>query len=329
MSTSLFTLSAELDLDASKFVAGLNEANAGGNQLFDNLTSLSRKAVDLGKSLYNIGGDVFNVGKALAMTAAEIQAEEAAFASTFKFQAEEADAILKKIGESTGIYANRMKDSATRMFSQFVAGGNNSATAMNMMERSLMLAADGAAFWDISLEDASERLRSFLRGNLEAGEAIGLFVTQTDRERLAIGMFNKEWKDLTEGQRQMALLAQAESIYTTTRMAGQAARESSSLLNQMGNIGRKWEEVQAKLGAPIIDAVIPVLEEFSAFLTDNPELVDSFAAAIGSLAGALSDLAISGIQFVGSNSDSVTGFVNWITDTALPFFGIKGANPTP
>src|SRR5699024_5699387 len=49
--------------------------------------------------------------------------------------------------------------------------------AMELAEQALVSSADAAAFYDLSLEDAQERVQSFIKGNMNAAEAIGIFAT--------------------------------------------------------------------------------------------------------------------------------------------------------
>lgn len=55
----------------------------------------------------------------------------------------------------------------------------DSANALSMMEEALQVTADSAAYYDRSLEDTAESLKSFLKGNFENDAALGLFCTET------------------------------------------------------------------------------------------------------------------------------------------------------
>ena len=48
------------------------------------------------------------------------------------------------------------------------------------------MAADAAAFWDMSLEESTSHLNSFINGSYEGGEAIGLFANDTQMAAYAV-----------------------------------------------------------------------------------------------------------------------------------------------
>lgn len=328
MATNLFNLQANLQLNITNFVNNITAAVTQGQNLATNLQTMTTRAVAMGQTLASWGEAAGNIvrkfGTELIESAADVQAENEAFASTFRDNLGEAEAVLQRISETNNIYYTRLKKTGTEMYSQFKAAGAG-ANSMTMMERALNVAADAAAFYNISLEEASRRVRSFIRGNVEGGDSIGLFVTEVERAEYASRLYEKAWKDLTEAERQNVLLARAEDAYRMSGAVGQAARESDHYTNVLYNLKEKWRQIQATLGAPIIDALGPVLDRFTKFLEDNPEIVDKFATSIGTLADALSSLAISFIEYAGNNSDKLVGIVDFFTGLLPRGLGLQGS----
>ena len=267
----------------------------------------------MGTAMYtlavNTGRLVVNLSKKAIEAAATIEAENAQFASTFSDLADVATASFDSISKDTNIYAGRLKSVGIKAYGQFKGSGIEAAESIEMMDEYLRIAADAAAYYDITLEEADTRLRSFLRGNTEAGDSIGLFTSATQRDTYALEKYGAEWKELTEAQRQMLLLDVASNIYEQSGALGQAAREGSAWSNVMGNLSRIWEEILARLGGPIIEQLIPRIEKFSQWLADNPELVDGFAEAISELLGAVLDGVESLIQFL--NSERAQSVINF------------------
>lgn len=60
------------------------------------------------------------------------------------------------------------------------------------MERALRAAADSAAYYDTSVEQATETLQSFLKGNYENDAALGLSATETTRNAAAMELFGQK-----------------------------------------------------------------------------------------------------------------------------------------
>ena len=98
-----------------------------------------------------------------------------------------------------------------------------------MMERSLTVAADSAAYYDRSLDETTESLQSFLKGNFENDAALGLSCTETTRNAAANKLFGKSYMELSEAQKQLTLLQMVEDANKLSGAMGQAARESDRM----------------------------------------------------------------------------------------------------
>lgn len=107
--------------------------------------------------------------KTLVSAAAQVNASNAQFAATFKEVGDSATKMFNDVSKATGVMATRLRVAGTKAFSQFKGAGLDANRALSETERYLNLAADAAAYYDISLEDADMRLRSFIRGNSGAG----------------------------------------------------------------------------------------------------------------------------------------------------------------
>lgn len=326
MATNLFNIQANLQLNIVNFLRNVNTANTQGQNLANNLRQLATRAVEMGHTLAgwakSAGIFTYKYGTMLVEAAADVQAENEAFTSTFKDNVGEAEKVLQRISETNNIYYTRLKKTGTEMYAQFRAAGAG-ADSMTMMERALNVAADAAAFYNITLEEASQRVRSFVRGNVEGGDAIGLFVTQFDRMHYAKVMYDKSWDDLNEAQRQNVLLTRAEHAYISSGAYQQASREADHYTNVLGNLNEKWRQIQATLGTPIIDAIGPVLDKFTKFLDENPEVIDKFAESIGVIASSIADLATVGIEWLGNNPEKLRSFGDFVLKQVKMLFGVE------
>ena len=131
------------------------------------------------------------------------------------------------------------------------------------MERALKVTADSAAYYDRSLEETSESLKSFLKGNYENDAALGLSCTETTRNAAANKLYGKSFKDLSESQKQLTLLQMVEEANELSGALGQASREGTGWENVTGNMKAAWEKLQAVIGTPIMEALIPVIENIT------------------------------------------------------------------
>jgi hypothetical protein len=266
----LFTLVARLGMDSSEYERGVSKARGSFSELG---SFMSAKAVAMGNMISSAINKAVNVaadlGKSAIQNAADVAAEKAQFKATFDVLQGEAEAAFKDIEKSTGVFGTRLQNVGTKAFSQFKGAGLDGVQALDMMKDYTELAADAAAYYDISLEDADARLRSFLRGNTEAGDAIGLFTSESQRNSAAMEKYGKKWQKLTEAQKQMLMLDISKDIYEQSGAIGQAARESDSWTNVIGNLKEAWRQATALIGAPIMSALTPVIQNITNFLNDE------------------------------------------------------------
>lgn len=313
VAVDVFHLQGSISLDTTKFTQSVNSAG----RAFNSLEGPANKASGLMKTLTSrvsaldvAFGNLISRGisglasglKSFAVnmveTSATVQAENAQFEATFGAVAEVAEEAFDRVGESTNILSTRLRTVGTKAFAQFAGAGLDTADSMENMERYMNLAADAAAYYDISLEDADTRLRSFLRGNTEAGDMIGLFTSESQRNTYAMEKYGASWLNLTEAQKQMLMLDVAEDIYKQSGAMGQAAREGDAYENVMGNFRETIKQTIGVLGAPVEVAFTDFISKITDFLNDEDlqDDLEKFSFVLGGIADAAFDGIISFFQ---------------------------------
>lgn len=291
----LFTLVARLSLDASDYEKGVQSSK----QSFMGLANtVSAKTVAVGTMIAHgverAAGTLLDFGKNAIQASADIEAEISLYQQVFGELEAAATGALESISQDTNILSTRLRGIGTGAFMQFKGAGIDAGNALSMMDKYTRLAADAAAAYNISVEDADVRLRSFIRGNTEAGDAIGLFTSESQRNERALANYGKKWQELTEAQKQMLMLGVVEEIYNQTEIVGQAAREGHEWENVIGNLNTAFTNLSATVGSPFREALIPVVEKLSDFLSDETVTLrfGMIAKGIGNLAGQAFDGAI-------------------------------------
>lgn len=316
----LFELFATLSLDTSEFEESVDDAKEKASGLGDTMQKgVTAKTVAMGNAIYDAAkaaaGMLWNLGQDAISAAASIEAENAQFAATFKGLETEAAAAFGSVSEDTNILAGRLRAVGMQAFSQFKGAGMDATRALSSMDEYMRLAADAAAYYDISLEDADTRMRSFLRGNVEAGDAIGLFTSALQRDEKGLELYNAKWQDLNEEQRQLVMLDIAKQIYTQSGALGQAAREGDAYANVVGNFQRAWKEALATLGGPILQKITPAIQRLTAFLQENPETLEKIGNVFGDLAGVAVDSLIGGLDWLAENGETILATFNNLLTT--------------
>lgn len=274
---------------ASTAMAGLKTVASGmGNALSAAVSKTAEMMANMAKAitagLAVASAAVIKLSVDFAKTAAEIKAENSQFEQTFGDMGDTASAAIDRVADSSGILDTRLKSTATSIYAFAKASGGDATEAMDLMERGLQVAADSAAYYDKSLEETSETLKSFLKGNFANDAALGVSATEFTRNAAAIKLYGKEFKDLSEIEKQFTLLNMVEEANGLSGALGQAARESDGLENVLGNMKEAWRQTQAELGEPILEAAVPIMQNIVSLI---PKITNSLKPLTQGIASVL------------------------------------------
>ena len=207
-------------------------------------------------------------------TAAQVKAETSQFEQTFGSMGGEAEAAIKRVADSTGILETRLKTTGAQIYAFARSNGATVPEAMALMESALQASADSAAYYDKSLEESSETMMSFLKGNYANDAALGVSATEFTRNAKATELFGKKYNDLTEIQKQQTLLKMVTDSQELSGAMGQAAREADGWENVQGNLNETWRQFKAQVGTPFLEALIPVIQDVTKGFTEWRNSVD-------------------------------------------------------
>lgn len=231
----------------------LIKANVISDFIVDGLREIASAAKDMAASF--------------VQSAADVRAETAQYAQTFGDLAGEADAAIQQVADSANTLPSLLKPAATSIYAFARSSGADTAQAMDLMAQSMQVAVDAAAYYDRSLSDVTETLQSFLKGNYENDAALGVSATEATRNAQAMEMFGQAFNDLTEIQKQQALLQMVVDAQKLSGAMGQAAREADGWQNVQGNLNEAWRQFAAVKGQAMLDALIPAMQEVTGLLT--------------------------------------------------------------
>lgn len=252
-------MDALADVTARASEAMQGELKDSGDALQDFLKmNITSNAIVEGLKM--VGEAAVELAKQAIAAATEVNASNAQFEQTFKGVEGVARESLNRIAEQAGITATRMQDSYTRIFAFTKTTGADTETALNISSRAMEAAADVAAYYDMSIEDATATLQSFLKGNYENDAALGIAATETTRNTAANKKYAKSFNELSESQKVDVLLSMVEAGNAASGALGQAAREADSWTNVAGELAEAWRLLLAALGDPILEGLIPIVQ---------------------------------------------------------------------
>ena len=253
---------------------------------------------------------VKNMAGEFIESAADVKAETAAFEQTFGDFAGTATAAIGRVADSSGILQTRLNNLGSKIYAFARSSGGDVEQSMSLMERALQAAADSAAYYDTSVEQATESLQSFLKGNYSNDAALGLSATEATRNAAAMKLFGAAFNNLSEIQKQETLLQMVLDAQKLSGAMGQAARESDGWENVMGNLSETWRQFQANVGAPVLENLVPIIQNITTALQGWIDGVDwdAFTADVNNFVDTIlnnGDLILSIIAGIGA------AFVTW------------------
>lgn len=213
-------------------------------------------------------------GLACIEAASDANAMESQFSQVFGDLEGNAQKSLEGIAGEAGILENRVKGSFTKIAAFAKTTGLDTESALALSERAMIAVADSAAFYDRSLEETTESLQSFLKGNYENDAALGLSATETTRNAAANDLYGKSFNELSEAQKQLTLLKMVEDANALSGALGQAARESDTWTNVTGNLKQSWTDFQAELGQHVLPKMTDLVKKFTEFVQTATDKVE-------------------------------------------------------
>lgn len=251
--------------------------------------------------LERAGEMIVEIGSRAIEAAADVKAANAQFSQTFGDLEGRATSALKSISDETGVAVTRLQGGYTALYAFTKSVGGDQETALNIAQRALTAAADSAAYYDRSMEDATEALQSFLKGNYENDAALGIAATETTRNAKANELYAKSFKDLTEAQKVDTLLAMVEAGNQASGALGQAAREADSWTNVTGEAAEATRLLLAQLGSPILQGLTPLIQGYTEALKGMTE-VKSFQKLAGDVESFTGGVAAAAQELERSNT---------------------------
>lgn len=327
----------ENDTRTLKWKEAVNKATAELNKMENELSDAADSTDDLGDAMEDAGdsaltfGDVLKANvlsqaivdgvKRLASavkdiavefidSAASIKAERSQFSQTFGEFEDEAKSVISGVAKPAGILETRLNTLGAQIYAFARASGGDAEESMSLMETALRVAADGAAYYDRSLEDTAETLQSFLKGNYENDAALGVSATETTRNAAAMDLFGQKFNDLTEIQKQQTLLQMVVDAQKLSGAMGQAAREADGWENVQGNLNEAWRQFQGNVGGPFLEQLVPIVQNITDAFLEWQESFDweGFGEAVSNFVGQLIE---NGPVLISIIAGIAAGFVAW------------------
>lgn len=310
----IFKLFGTIGLNNSEANKGIDETTGKAQSASGKIAGFFKKAAVAIGAVFAVG-KLIDFGKTAVEAAAGAKAIQAQFEQVFGDLQGESLKAIDAMAKEFGMVPSRLKPSMTKMTSMFKGLGMDTEEAMGKATDAVKLSADAAAFYDVSYESANQSLTSFIKGNYEAGESIGVFANETQMAQFAIqkGLVGSttEWSALDEATKQATRLEYAQNMQELGGATGQASREADGFENVMGNVKQAWQDFLALVGGPILEPVVTGLQNATTWLQEAGKwtqdlmakleqngAVQNFKTAFDNISSALGDVTGSIGDFV-------------------------------
>ncbi|MCW5939915.1 MAG: hypothetical protein KIS64_09695 [Fimbriimonadaceae bacterium] len=262
MSAELSTLEVRVTGRIDELEASLDEAERKAGEKGRSVAQRFSKELVAGARRL---GDAMSLALTLPLTAGLAKAVKAssdlgeaqnAAVQVFKRAIGVIDQFAAVSARSFAVSSRAAYEHAATLGSIFKASGLAERAAAEMSVRTVQLAADLASLKNLRVEDALEKLRSGLVGQIEPLRSVGVLLSeQVLTRRAQLEGFDAEYKKLSEGAK--VYVRYKEVLAQTADAHGDIGRTSGELANSQRILAAEWEDVSAKLG----ENFLPVAKE--------------------------------------------------------------------
>ena len=282
MITTVGEIGLKLVLNSSGFSKSLNAVQEQANSVSNKMSAKLKKLGTAVVAAFSVAA-VKKFGQQCIESAAEVNAANSQFEQTFGSMQSQAESAIATVSKNSGILKTRLQGVGTSIYAFAKTTGMDSADALNMMQEALRVTADSAAYYDRSLEDTAESLKSFLKGNFENDAALGLSCTETTRNAAANKLYGKSFTELSESQKQLTLLEMVKDANKLSGAIGQASRESDGWENVTGNLKESWNQLLAVVGKPILQVATNIVQKLSSAIAKLTEYAKNAVNSLSDL----------------------------------------------
>lgn len=280
--TTVGEIGLNLVLNRQGFSKSLNAVQEQANSVSNNMKSSLKKLGSAIVAAFSVAA-IKQFGQQCIESAAQVNAANSQFEQTFGSMESQAKSAIQSVAKESGILETRLQGVGTSIYAFAKTTGMDSANALNMMQEALQVTADSAAYYDRSLEDTAESLKSFLKGNFENDAALGLSCTETTRNAAANKLYGKSFTELSESQKQLTLLEMVKDANKLSGAIGQASRESDGWENVTGNLKESWNQLLAVIGKPILQVATNIVQKLSSAIAKLTEYAKGAINALSKL----------------------------------------------
>jgi phage-related protein len=224
--------------------------------------------VHFGKDAIQLASDLNEVQNVVDVTFGSMAAEVNAFADTAlqqfglsELSAKRYTSVLGAMLKSSGLTGDAIRDMSTKLTG---------------------LSADFASFYNLGNDEAFEKIRSGLAGEVDPLQQLGINLSVANLEAYALSKgIKKSWTAMTQAEQ--VLLRYNYLLSVSSDAQGDFARTSTGWANQTRLLSEQWKIFQGTMGQGFINILAPAIKWLNALIAKlqvAAEYFKAFTAAI-------------------------------------------------
>ncbi len=274
----------------SEFKRRIDEVNGRLNKMSQTAQNSSDKTYSVFKGL---AGKVaaLGIGKIIANSITEGMnaiESESLFEVSLGSYADSAREWSEKLGDALGLDEYTLRKNIGTLFTMTQSMGIAKDSALSMSQNITQLAEDMASFYNITSDEAFNKLRSGLTGETEPLKQLGILVDETTIKQYAYkNGIAAVGDELTQTQKVMARYAAI--MEQTSTAQGDLARTMDSPANQLRALKNDIKELMIDTGTSLMPTVSSLLSMARSGLEVVTPLITGAAEGVNEVAQAILD----------------------------------------
>ncbi|MBB3034059.1 phage tail tape measure protein [Alteriqipengyuania lutimaris] len=288
-------LAVSLSMDSSEFATGSTKVQRDLGRLQASFQALGDKWMQTGKRLtIGVTTPIAAFGLLSAKAASDAQELDSAFTATFDNLSGEMRDWARETGDAMGRSTQAMQQMANTFGIFFNQAAPTRKEAAEMSKTFTVLAQDLSSFYNVSGDEALQKLRSGLSGESEPLRDFGVFLTEATVKAKAMEMgLTGLGDELTEQEK---ILARYQLILESTRDAqGDVARTSGGAANQWRSFTEALDELRVVIGERLLPLLTPMVKGMTNLVNgfnNLPGGVQTAIVAVGAMMAAIGPMML-------------------------------------
>lgn len=202
---------------------------------------------------------IYNFSKACIQAASDLQEVQNVVDTVFGESSAIIDSFAKNAVKSLGLSELSAKKYASTMGAMLKSMKLSDKEVLVMSQNMTALAGDMASFYNLSGDEAFNKIRSGISGETEPLKQLGINMSVANLEAYALSKgIDKSYNSMTQAEQ--ALLRYNYLLDTTKDAQGDFARTSDSWANQTRVLAEQWNTFKSVLGSSFIQVLTPIVQ---------------------------------------------------------------------